>query len=217
MQKKKKKKTLVIISILLGAVALIGGSFWLGKMSAKSQSPTSQNSQSPSDNSEIQVLKTQLKEVKNQLNNLTDEPQKNQLEDKITALENKVKNLINPDKSTIQQLEQEIKEIKEKIGGDKPGHNLPPTDKTEIKLKYMGSAMDENGAYNYHSFNTYTNTNPKIFFISKNHPQIKRLLQEGELQRKRFFIIRYGKVDEIELDFTFTFNENNSELEIREV
>ncbi|CAG8795654.1 19524_t:CDS:1 [Racocetra persica] len=186
-------------------------------MSAKSQSPTSQNSQSPSDNSEIQVLKTQLKEVKNQLNNLTDEPQKNQLEDKITALENKVKNLINPDKSTIQQLEQEIKEIKEKLeNNDKPDRNPPPTDKTEIKLRYVGEADSEEMAFN-NFFGKQSREDLRLFYISRNHPQIKELINQDKLQVDKVFIARYGKVDHISPhNLMYIFNENNQELEIRE-
>ncbi|KLL04244.1 MAG: hypothetical protein MRERV_26c006 [Mycoplasmataceae bacterium RV_VA103A] len=140
----KKKKKIVIISVLLGAVALIGVSFWLGRAS-KSQLSSSKNNQPPSGNSEIQALKTQLNAAKNQLNNLTNGPQKNQLEDKITTLENKVKELTNPDKSTIRQLEQEIKEIKEKLENTKPDDNPSPTDNNQLQFKvYYFGEVGEN-------------------------------------------------------------------------
>jgi len=44
------------------------------------------------------------------------------------------------------------------------------------------------------------------------------LLKKNKLQRNKQFIVRYGKVDKISDDgITYTFNENNQDLEIVEV
>jgi len=103
----------------------------------------------------------------------------------------------------------------------RPYQQEQPKPQNEVKLRCAGEAMDKNGELNYYAFNSYTKTYPykdlKIFFISKKHPQIKRLLKEGKLQRDKIFTIRYGKVDKIESNFAYTFNEFNQELEIAEV
>jgi len=57
----------------------------------------------------------------------------------------------------------------------------------------------------------------KVFLISKNHPIIKELLGQGKLKRDKWFTICYGKVDKIsDGEITYTFNEDNQDLEIIE-
>jgi len=63
----------------------------------------------------------------------------------------------------------------------------------------------------------YNSQNQKIINISENHPEIKRLLRKGKLQTKKQFTIRYGKIDKEENFFWLTFDENNRELEIKEI
>ncbi|CAG8770914.1 11353_t:CDS:1 [Cetraspora pellucida] len=114
-------------------------------------------------------------------------------------------------------MKQEIKEIKEKLeNNDKPDRNPPPTSKTEVKLRYVGEADNEEVAFN-NFFGKQNREDLRLFYISRNHPQIKELMSQGKLQLDRAFIARYGKVDHISPNnLMHTFNENNQELEIRE-
>lgn len=91
----------------------------------------------------------------------------------------------------------------------------------EIKLRCVGESLDEKGEFSDYAFNNFFEAGQrkdlKLFFISKNHPQIKKLSNKGKLQRDKFFIVRYGKVDEISQEnLAYIFNEDNQELEITE-
>jgi len=105
-------------------------------------------------------------------------------------------------------LEQEIKEIERKLENEI--ENQPKSG--EGKFTYFGLFND------YHSFKSILSGQKERFIkINKNHPEIKRLINEGKLQKDKNFIIRYGKVDKIsEVGLVYTFNENNQKLQIIE-
>ena len=93
----------------------------------------------------------------------------------------------------------------------------PENPKTEVKITYAGQCDKNEVAFNNLHKPNIKKEDIRLFCISKNHPRIKQLLSEGKLQRKKEFIIRYGKVDDIsERNLMYTFNEFNQELEIIE-
>jgi hypothetical protein len=112
-------------------------------------------------------------------------------------------------------LEQEIKEIEEDLEDEFDKNNPKPGDKKkEGKFTYL--FLVPNG---YHLFESILSGQKEVSIkINKNHPEIKRLISEGKLQKDKNFIIRYGKVDKIsEVGLVYIFNENNQGLEIVEV
>lgn len=209
---KKKKKTLIIVSILGGLLLLIGV-FFLGRISTEKSSEPKSNL--PSDSQEIQKLKKELNLVKSQLNQ-SNINQKNQLESELSNLESKINVLSSQekqDKSVIRKLEQQIKEIKNKLEGKDDSPNNPkPNDKKKGKFTYFTLLR------NNHIFENISSGQKQINIeISENHPRIKQLLNEGKLQDGKEFIISYGKVDKKIQGDRFVFDENNQELEIREI
>ncbi|CAG8453623.1 1145_t:CDS:2 [Racocetra fulgida] len=102
-----------------------------------------------------------------------------------------------------------------------------PGDKKVEKVAYIGMAYDETGKISkYATFSTPFLDVPgeppsiRVFRVDKNHPRIKELLSEGKgkLKEGKKFTIRYGKVDKKSEKGIFNvLNENNSELEIKEV
>lgn len=171
------------------------------------------------DKEEIQKLKNELDLVKNKLNQ-SNSNQKSQLESKLSNIEGKIKILTNQDKSVIRELEKAIKEVKEKIKNDKPDDNTNPGDRKEGKFEYRYHS-NEKGVESRVFENIFPDSSKKdwrFLWISQNHPQIKKLLDQGKLQKFKLFTIRYGKVDKISNDgITYTFNESNQELEIIEI
>ncbi|CAI2192296.1 3868_t:CDS:2, partial [Funneliformis geosporum] len=190
---------------------------------------------------EIQKLQTQLNSLKSKLDNVSDATQKSRLENKLSSIENQLKTLSGQNNSpaTIKNLEQEIKKIKQAIEGkDKPNQDNPdrnddpdedpePTNKNKTKAKFVGKSLkDQDGGdfdnYKFLDLGKSGNT-INIFYISKNHPQIKQLLSQNKLQKDKQFTVRYGKIDDRchspsdEDGSLLTFNENNQDLEIIEV
>jgi len=123
---------------------------------------------------------------------------------------------------------QEIKGIKKELesnkpdkdkndnpDNDEPDDSQPnPSDKKEKKFIFYGDCKEKSG---YSKFGG-KEENFLLFYVSKNHPQIKKLADQGKLQNDKQFTIRYGKVDnKSDKGSTFTFNEDNQELEIIEV
>ena len=209
------KKKLIIISILGGLLLLIGA-FFLGRISVKDKLPEPK-SNFPTDSQEFQELKTELNLVKSKLKQ-SNSNQKSQLENRLSSIENKIKILANQDKPTIQELEKEIKEIKEKSENDKSRDDPEPipSDKKEEKV-FLHANEEIKGFCLFSNWLTTNKEDIKVFLISKNHPRIKELLGQGKLQKDKKFTIRYGKVDKTsDSEITYTFNEDNQDLEIME-
>jgi len=98
-----------------------------------------------------------------------------------------------------------------------------PKKRSERKFAFLGYSSEENGVSNYLVFDNWTyfldvptEESPKVLFISKNHSQIKELLQKGKIQSGKHFIIRYGTPNMTNKQGKKVFEEFNQELEILE-
>jgi hypothetical protein len=103
---------------------------------------------------------------------------------------------------------------------DKLDESPKSENKKEEKFVYRYPLVEESNV-NYYIFNGISNApngDRKIFYISQNHPRIKKLLSQGKLKEDKEFIIRYGKVDKRPGGKSvFIFKDDNKELEIKEV
>ncbi|MCE8163486.1 MAG: hypothetical protein I3273_06620 [Candidatus Moeniiplasma glomeromycotorum] len=230
------KKTIYLTLIVSGILAIVT----IGTITyfAWPKNKPVENKPTTGSKEQIQNLKTQLNSLKSKLKNVSDNTKKTQLENKLTGIENQIKNLSSqtnsPSLPTIKKLEQEVKEIDKAIESndnpnedDDPDENPEPTNRNKAKAKFVGKSLkdQDSGEFdNYKFLDTDQSGHTKnIFYISKNHPQIKQLLSQNKLQKDKYFTVRYGKIDSrchLPSDddgFLFTFNENNQELEIIEV
>ncbi|CAH1756444.1 3915_t:CDS:2 [Entrophospora sp. SA101] len=68
-----------------------------------------------------------------------------------------------------------------------------PGSRSEKKLAYIGEGEGNNFVFsNTVYFDETTPEDFAVLFISKNHPQTKKLLSQGKVQIGKNFIIRYG-------------------------
>ena len=111
-----------------------------------------------------------------------------------------------------------VKDKSSETKNDKPDNSKPTSNKKEEKVNYKYPLIGKDAGYYVFDNSFSSSRNQKIFYISQNHPQIKRLLSQGKLRENRQFVIRYGKIDkESSGKVVLTFNEDNQELEIKEI
>lgn len=103
---------------------------------------------------------------------------------------------------------------------DKDTKSLPKNTaqelKTEKKTRFVNTNFD--GDFIFDDFLPGTQYSERnLFIISKDHPKIKELLNKDKLVSDKKFLLRYKFADVFEeASMTFTFNQNNQELEIVE-
>ena len=191
------------IAALAGIGVVVYFAWPKGETKTENKQPTNSREE------RIKQLQNQLISLRSELNNIQDATKKIQLENRISNLEGQVNNSLS--QSAIEELERKIKEIRKEQRGDEPSDDEPKPGRKEGKFTFYGNANEKSGYVKFADLGS-------LFYISNNHPQIKKLLSKGKLQENKKFTIRYGKEDEIsDKGSILTFNENNQELEIIEV